>query len=158
MTILGSRHVTRIALAAVAALAAAIVPVAAEQTIVVTNRVIYPGQAISADALDEVPLRRVLRDPTAVLHVPDQLAGKVARRTLLPGRLIAANSVRDAYLVEPGAPVQLVYVHGPLTIHATGMPLQTGIAGERIRLRNVDSGIVVTGTVMDDGTVRIPES
>jgi flagellar basal body P-ring formation protein FlgA len=147
MTILGSGRFARVALAAVAALAAAIVPVTAEQTIVVTNRVIYPGQAITADALDEVPLRRVLRDPAAVLHVPDQLAGKVARRTLLPGRLIA-----------PGAPVQLVYVHGPLTIQATGMPLQTGIAGERIRLRNVDSGIVVTGTVMDDGTVRIPES
>lgn len=133
-------------------------PALAGETVVVTNRVVYPGETVTADVLDEVPLRRRLQNPASVVYAPDQLLGKVARRTLLPGRLIAVGSVREAYLVETGSPVSVLFVHGPLVISATGVPLQSGAAGDMIRLRNLDSGSVFTGIVMQDGTVRVPSS
>lgn len=128
---------------------------AAQETVIVATRVIYPGQVIAADALDEVPLRRELRNPDSIAFGFAQLEGRVARRTLLPGRMIPLSYVRDAYLVEPGEPVQVVFVQGGLEISVTGVPLQAGSAGDVVRVRNLDSGTIVTGVVMADGTVRV---
>jgi flagella basal body P-ring formation protein FlgA len=79
----------------------------------------------------------------------------VARRTLLPGRYIPLNSLRDAYIVEQGAPVQVMFVAGALTISATGVTLQPGSAGDLVKVRNIDSGKILSGTVMADGSVRV---
>jgi flagella basal body P-ring formation protein FlgA len=130
-------------------------PVSAEDVAVVTNRVVYPGETIGADALREVPVKNGKRDLSAVVTFVEQVEGKVARRTLLPGRFIAVNSVRDAYLIEQGAAVQVMFVHGGLTISATAVTLQAGSAGDVVKVRNMDSGNVFTGTVMADGSVRV---
>ncbi len=82
----------------------------------------------------------------------------MARRTLLPGRLIGLSAVRDAYLVETGKPVQVRFVQGVLEISVAGVPLQAGAAGDLVKVRNIDSGVVFTGTVMGDGSIRVSES
>jgi flagella basal body P-ring formation protein FlgA len=144
----------RLAGATLALLALAL-PAWAEDVAVVTNRVIYPGETIGVDALQEVPVRNGKRDLSALATFVEQVEGKVARRTLLPGRFIAVNSVRDAYLVEQGAAVQVMFVHSGLTISAAAVTLQPGSAGEVVKVRNIDSGIIFTGTVMADGTIRV---
>ena len=133
-------------------------PAIAQETVIIPTRVIYPGETITGDLLEEVPLRRRLKNPQAVMLAIGQIDGKVARRTLLPGRMIPVNYVRDAWLVEPGSPVQVRFVHAGLEISVAGVPLQAGAAGDVIKIRNVDSGIVFTGTVMADGTVRVSAS
>ncbi len=143
------------ALSAAGLLLAAGVTAFAQETVIVATRVVYPGEVISGDALQEVPLRRQLRNPSTIAFGWGQVEGKVARRTLLPGRMIPLNYVRNAYLVEPGAPVQMVFVHGGLEISATGVPLQAGSAGDVVRVRNLDTGTVVSGIVMADGTIRV---
>lgn len=130
----------------------------AQEMVVVPTRMIYPGDTIAPEALENVPLRRKLRNPAAVVYRAQDLAGKVAKRTLLPGRLIPVGSVREAWLVERGSTVQVQFVHGPLEITVAGIPLEPGAEGDLIRLRNVDTGAIFTGTVMADGTVRITES
>jgi flagella basal body P-ring formation protein FlgA len=131
---------------------------AQQQMVVVPTRIIYPGDVISPESLDEVPLRRKLRDPNAIVYRPKELTGKIARRTLLPGRLIPVGSVREAWLVERGATVQVEFRHGPLEITVSGVTLESGSAGDLIRLRNVDTGVVFTGIVMEDGSVRVSAS
>jgi flagella basal body P-ring formation protein FlgA len=153
-----SRHPTSIAAhiaGATLAMLALASPASAEDIAVVTNRVVYPGETIGADALREVPVKNGKRDLSAVVTFVEQVEGKVARRTLLPGRFIAINSVRDAYLIEQGAAVQVMFVHGGLTISATAVTLQPGSAGDVVKVRNMDSGSVFTGTVMADGSVRV---
>lgn len=130
-------------------------PARAEEVAVVTNRVVYPGEIVGLDALREVPVRNGKRDLSAVVTFVEQVEGKVARRTLLPGRFIAIGSLRDAYLIEQGSAVQVMFVHGGLTISATAVTLQPGSAGDVVKVRNVDSGSVFTGTVMADGTIRV---
>lgn len=130
----------------------------AQETVIVTTRVVYPGETVTPDALQEVPLRRELRNPAAFARSWEQVDGKVARRTLLPGRLIGLSAVRDAYLVETGKPVQVRFVQGMLEISVSGVPLQAGAAGDLIKVRNIDSGVVFTGTVMGDGSIRVSES
>jgi flagella basal body P-ring formation protein FlgA len=90
-----------------------------------------------------------------VAVLPEDVDGKVAKRTLLPGRMIPLKSLREAYAVEAGSPVEVVFVIGPLRISVTGVPLQPGSVGDVVRVRNIDSGAVLTGTVMADGTIRV---
>jgi flagellar basal body P-ring formation protein FlgA len=151
----------RLALAAtliLATLSASVGSAVAQETVVVSNRVIYPGETVTSSLLEDVPLRRQLRNPAAVVHDMDHLVGKIARRTILPGRLIPVNSVREAHLVETGKAVQVHFVHGPLEITVSGVPLQSGAAGDMVRVRNADTGTVFNGVVMEDGSIRLPSS
>lgn len=119
------------------------------------SRTIYPGETVSASALREVVLKPGKRIPDAVAFRIEDLEGKVARRTLLPSRYIPVNSLREAYLVEQGAPVQVVYEVGALHISATAICLESGSAGDLVKVRNMDSGKVFSGVVANDGTVRV---
>ncbi len=40
-------------------------------------------------------------------------------------------------------------------ITAAGSPLQDAAVGELIRVRNIDTGVIVSGTVMADGTIHV---
>ena len=84
-----------------------------------------------------------------------ELIGKMARRTLLPGRAIPLRAIDNPRVVRNGAEVQIVYVEGDLTIVTAGAALQDGAVGDVIKIRNSDSGVTVVGTVRADGTVRV---
>jgi flagellar basal body P-ring formation protein FlgA len=155
------RSATTIGLALAAmllAMAGGLLSAAAQPTVVVPNRMIYPGQTIPPEALEVVPLRRQLANPSAFVMKLEDAVGKVARSTLLPGRMMYVTSMREAYLVETGAPARVVFVNGPLSISMTGMPLQSGSAGDVVKVRNMESGVVFTGVVMADGTIRVTSS
>jgi flagella basal body P-ring formation protein FlgA len=122
---------------------------------VVPTRVIYPGEEVGPGALEEVPLKRGNRNLSGMAMVAEEVTGKVAERTLLPGRLIPLGSVREPYVVEAGAPVQVLFEQGALSISVTGVPLEPGSAGDLIKVRNMDSGAVFSGIVMADGTIRV---
>ncbi|WP_040456922.1 flagellar basal body P-ring formation chaperone FlgA [Hoeflea sp. 108] len=129
---------------------------AAEQEVVlVPNRVIYPGEAIALSSLKEVALRPGKVRPDGVATLPAELDGRVAKRTLLPGRYVPVNALREAWLVERGAAVQVVFAAGALMISASGVTLEPGAAGDVVKVRNIDSGKILTGTVMADGSIHV---
>jgi flagellar basal body P-ring formation protein FlgA len=49
----------------------------------------------------------------------------------------------------------MLYRSGGLTIAGTGVPLQSGGAGDTVNVRNPDTGIVVKGRVEADGTIAV---
>ena len=128
---------------------------AASDVVLVPNRTIYVGETVSLSSLREVVLKPEKRIPDGVAFRIEELEGKVARRTLLPSRYIPVNSLRETWLVEQGTPVQVMFEAGPLRITATAICLQSGAAGDMVRVRNMDSGKVFSGVVANDGTVRV---
>jgi flagella basal body P-ring formation protein FlgA len=146
-----------LAVAALALLFSA-APLRAQEVVLIPNRVIYPGETVDLAALKEVTLKPGKVIPPAVVFRAPELEGKVAKRTLLPGRYIPATALREAWLVEQGASVQVMFVSGALTISATAVTLQAGAAGDFVRVRNIDSGKVFSGTVMADGSIRVGAS
>nr|WP_292770983.1 flagellar basal body P-ring formation chaperone FlgA [Mesorhizobium sp.] len=130
----------------------------AQEIVFIPNRVIYPGEAIDMASLKEVTLKPDRVIPPGVVVSPAQLDGKVAKRTLLPGRYVPAAALREAWIVEQGAAVQMVFIAGGLTISATGVTLQPGAAGDLVRVRNIDSGKILSGVVMADGSIRVGTS
>lgn len=85
----------------------------------------------------------------------ESVVGKVARRTLPAGAAIPINAVGDAQAFKEGDRVTLEFRSGGLSIKGAGVALQPGIPGRTARVRNLDTGSVVTGTVRSDGTVEV---
>lgn len=123
-------------------------------TAVVPERTIYPGEELLADMVREVDVTNPnLRAGYA--EITSEVLGKVTTRTLLPGRTIPVAALRDSWAVERGKTVQLIFSGNGLTITAAGTPLENAAIGDLIRVRNIESGLIVSGTVMDNGSIQV---
>ena len=145
---------TLVPLMAVLSFALAVPAEAGMGTAVVPKQIIYPGEEISMAAVEEVDVT----NPNLAggyARTVREVAGMVSTRTLLPGRTITLSSLRAPYAVRRGTAVRLSFNVGAMTISASGTPLQDASVGDVIRVRNADSGITVSGTVMADGTVQV---
>jgi flagellar basal body P-ring formation protein FlgA len=149
------RRIRTLLAASLLAVAMPPLAVAAGLTLPVPTTTIYPGETIDDGMVTEHTVQ-----PSQIgrlMVVPDRagLVGKVARRTLLPGRPVPVVAVAVPDLVARGVPVEIVFQEAGLTILAQAMSLEAGSAGEFIRVRNLDSGLIVTAKVQPDGTVRV---
>lgn len=130
-------------------------PAAAEMgTAVVPKQIIYPGEEISAGIVEEVAVTNP-KLAGEYARTVGEVTGMVSSRTLLPGRTILIAALRAPYAVKRGSAVRLSFSIGSMAISAGGTPLQDASVGDVIRVRNTDSGIIVSGTVMADGTIQV---
>ncbi|GAB2182802.1 flagellar basal body P-ring formation chaperone FlgA [Roseibium sp. LAB1] len=121
----------------------------------VPRQTIQAGTEISHQDLIERSFPGRTAQQFAVSTHRGQLVGMVARRTLLPGQPVPINSVEKPVLVRRGEPARLVFREQGLVIIMQVEALQNGGAGNFVRVRNVDSGLVVSGRVQEDGTIRV---
>ncbi|MGE0849554.1 MAG: flagellar basal body P-ring formation chaperone FlgA [Hyphomicrobiaceae bacterium] len=141
--------------AAAAVLCAAQTVRADDLELPVPKAIVYPGDTVTEEML--VPRAFIARTVarSTVFETSEGLAGKVAKRTLLPGQPIPIAHVRDPYLVTQGKTALVIFEEGGLTISTRAMALQNGGAGDMVSLRNMDSGTVIKGMVAGDGSVRL---
>jgi flagella basal body P-ring formation protein FlgA len=120
----------------------------------VPTAVIYPGQIIGSGQVKRV---EVTNPDFAGDFATDfgQVEGMITKSTLIPDRAISISSLREPFAVTHGQQVRLLYNNGSLQITALGMPLQDGSIGELIRVRNADSGLTVSGTILSPGIVQV---
>ena len=128
--------------------------VAQDSLIPSPRSVIYPGDVIRDDMLADISADADDASGAVALS-RSALIGKMARRTLLPGRAVPLSAVDNPRVVANGGEVRLIYIDGGLTIVTTGAALQDGGVGDRIKVRNADSGLTVSGQVQPDGTVQV---
>ena len=126
----------------------------AQPTAVVPHQIIYPGEEISFDMVKLVDVINPNLRP-GYAKVIAQVEGFVTKKTLLPGRIIPVSALREAYMMERGKNISMVFSTHGLMITAQGVALQNGTLGELVRARNLDSGTIIIGTVMQDGTLRV---
>lgn len=141
--------------AALAALAALATPAAAGQFVPVPAVVIYPGDVIRDGMLTEIELADDFAGRGAAVLDRSALVNKTSRRTLLPNLPIPRNAIGEPKVVSLNAMVRIVYSEGGLTISTYGSALQAGAAGDVIPVRNLESGLTVSGTVGNDGAVHV---
>lgn len=85
----------------------------------------------------------------------EAVVGKVARRPLAAGAAIPLNALREPLAFKEGDRVSIEFSAGGLSIRATGIALQPGVVGQSIRVRNPDTGVVLSGIVRSDGGVEV---
>lgn len=141
-------------------LVAGIVPMRAQvvTTVPVPGITLYPGDPITEEVLTEQRVRLTRRSLEAIVASREMMVGKIVRRTLLAGQPVTLNAIEEPKLVRRGVPVRLVFIEGGLTIITYAEPLQSAAVGEIVRVRNTESGAVITGAVQADGSVVVGKS
>ena len=127
----------------------------ADQTVPVPVVTIYPGDVIRDTMLTERDLPPDFAGRAVTILDRLSLVGKTARRTLLPGLPVSTNAVGEPKAVTTGAMVRVVFIEGGLTISTYASALQSGAVGDVIPVRNLESGLTVSGTIESDGSVRV---
>jgi flagella basal body P-ring formation protein FlgA len=130
------------------------VEIAVEQSVLVVCAAIARGAPIAAaDITSEV--RRVPGTATRYLSSPEELAHRVARRSLAPGEVLTIDSLAPAIIVKRGQSVTLVSESNGVTIRANGRAMADAPLHARVRVQNESSSRIVEATVESADTVRV---
>lgn len=102
----------------------------------------------------------VALEPTAIGAVSDYLVdvhgvlGQRMRTGVRAGQVLTLRQVEMGALVTAGEQVALVAGDGEFSVSVAAKAMQSGRAGEQIRVRNIASGRVVPAWVVGRGTTR----
>lgn len=122
---------------------------------VTPRAVIYPRQILRAEMLEQrADDERRIAGPAHARGI-DEVVGKAAQATLLPGKPIPLDLVGAPQLVRIGSAVSLIFRAGGVDVRASGVALQAAAAGETIRARNTQTAVIVTGVLGQDGSVAV---
>lgn len=88
---------------------------------------------------------------------PEEAIGLEARVSIYAGRAIRAGDLGPPARIDRNAIVVLRYAAGSLSITAEGRALDRGATGDRLRVMNLASRTIVTGTVAEDGAVHVSD-
>jgi len=92
--------------------------------------------------------------PRALALLAERFPGLQARMEILVAPIMV-GALRQPYSVKRGDKILLVYDNGGLRITAAGTPLADGTTGALIQVRNTDTGVILSGTVMPDRSVLV---
>ena len=130
------------------------VQVALMESIVVSRRPLVRGQTLGAD---DVMLSQV---DTSRLHKAyfvriEDVVGLRSKRAVGSGKTLHAGMLEREKLVKRGSQVEIVSISDGLQVRMRGKALGNGGQGDRIKVKNLNSGRVVTGTVASNGVIRV---
>lgn len=95
------------------------------------------------------------KDAPGAYHDVENVVGQEAKVTLYPGRPILKGQIGTPAIIERNQLVKMIFAEGPLNIATEGRALDRGGVGETVRVMNLSSRQVVTGSVEPNGTIRV---
>jgi flagellar basal body P-ring formation protein FlgA len=158
LAIAGAKSLAPWLLAAGLLQSATFAALAEDHTVPTPSQVIYPGDVIRDSMLTDLSVYDLPNADGSIIESRAALVGRIAKRTLLPGRGIAALAIGTPNAVANGAQVKLIYRDGDLSIVTSAMALEAGGVGDTIKVRNSDSGLTISGTIQPDGSVSVSDS
>lgn len=121
---------------------------------VVARQLVQRGAKIDTGLFEEVSLPAQGMDPQAVASLRDLMHGELVR-DVAAGQVIRSHDIRRAVLVKQGqATLMTVGSPGDFQISVRVEALQDGRMGEQIRLKNPESGRLLSGVVVGPNAVR----
>ncbi len=130
------------------------VQIATFDQVVVSRRPLVRGQVVNANDLI------VKEKDTSGLHKPyysdvADVVGLRSKRAIDRGTTLHAGLLKRARLVKRGSRVEIVARLNGLDVRMRGEALSDGGRGDRIRVKNLSSGRVITGTIAASGLVQV---
>jgi flagella basal body P-ring formation protein FlgA len=121
--------------------------------------VVYSVRAIEKDEKIEPSDLKLRIDTTGMtseyVWSVEQVEGSILRKPVGPGSLISLGDVEDAMVVRSGSSVRLVAEANGLGVEANGVALQRGGIGDVIKVKNLSSRKILSGTIIGVGRVKI---
>lgn len=100
----------------------------------------------------KMPASRIDR---GTVREAELLVGKSPLRGITAGRAIQQDEIEHPPIVLRRAPVHMQYNTESITISAIGTAMQDGAMGQKIKVRNDDSGVIIDARVVDRGRVEV---
>jgi flagellar basal body P-ring formation protein FlgA len=116
--------------------------------------VIYPGETVRQEAIKQIVVYGSAHRESELAAIHD-IVGKVAIITMLPNEPISQRMLRLPDAVKIGAMVSIRYDRPGISISVAGMALQSGAIGDRIKVRNLESSVVLVGVIRESGAVQV---
>ncbi|MEE2657229.1 MAG: flagellar basal body P-ring formation chaperone FlgA [Candidatus Latescibacterota bacterium] len=124
------------------------------QDVVVTTRTMRRGGSFAQDVI-EIAERDVTSQRHGFYTSLHQLEGMRSSRPIGLGDVVTHRHAQPIPIVHRGDAVAMLVRSQNMVLTTEGVALQDGGIGEKIRVRNADSGKVVYGEIADAGTVQI---
>lgn len=103
-------------------------------------------------AWQKMPASRVDRNTVREAAL---LVGKSPVRGITAGRAIEHDEIEHPAVVVRRTPVHMQYSTKNINISALGTAMQDGAVGQKIKVRNDDSGVIIDARVVDRGRVEV---
>jgi len=116
---------------------------------------LYPGDKISSEQLLVKRRPAYLQSVQRLVQRIDQMVGKTPVRVLPAGKPVLTSFLALPKLIKPGTTIRTYFQSGGITILGVAQSLQAGSYGDLVQARNLGSGVVITGYVQHDGSLRI---
>jgi flagella basal body P-ring formation protein FlgA len=103
----------------------------------------------------KLEVKRLERPLNQYVTDPERLRGTAVRRALARGEALTTDAISAEIVVRPGDQVKIIGQSGALQLMVTGEARAAGRIGDRIQVKNVQSGALLQAVVADEGIVRI---
>ena len=100
-------------------------------------------------------VRPLVRDASLYFSEFTRLRGASLVHSLARGEAITADSLVADVVVKPGDPVRIVGQLGAVSILVMGEARAAGHVGDRIQVKNLQSGLLFQAVVVDEGVVSV---
>lgn len=122
--------------------------------VLVTTREIAENTRLRHESY-RTEVKRLERPLNHYVTDPERLRGTAVRRAMARGEAITTEVINAEIVVRPGDQVKIIGQSGALQLMVTGEARAAGRIGDRVQVKNLQSGALLQAIVADEGVVRI---
>lgn len=123
-----------------------------EPVLIATARIDRDQPLTSANT--KIEMRETTQFNETVIAEPSRMLGRLAKATLIPGRIITPLVVAIPPAVKRGQEAKIVYRNGAVSVTAGAVCRQDGLPGQIITAKSLASQRLVRVRVSEDGTLE----
>lgn len=120
----------------------------------VAARMIKVGEIIDYNDLDTVSTKLVNRIAHYVTDI-DVLVGMKAKKNLIAGAMIKSNDIVKPPILELHDTVNILYSFNNIEIKVSGVSMGSGAVGDKVKVKNIDTGAILVGNIINKNTVQV---
>lgn len=93
--------------------------------------------------------------PRDIVREPESVVGLATMQQVQSGEVFRENRLRIVPVIDQGQKVTVIYTLGAVHASATGIALDAGVTGDKIRVKNESSKRIIEGEIVEPGLVKV---
>ena len=120
---------------------------------VVLTKSLQPGEIIDTD--DVMLIQRDANPGVGYFSDVDDVVGRKAKKALTINKVIRTRHLELDYAIQKDQSVIIESKIGPVTVFGAGTAVNNAQLGDRVKVKNKSSGVVVEGVAISEKKIRI---
>ena len=123
------------------------------RTIIVLKESLKKGQIVNLDDIKFIESN--IKKSSGLITSEDSVVGKILKRSTSANRPIYESNLKKVWLVEKNSEIFIENNLGPITIKVEGIALENADLNEKIKVKNISSGQILSGYVENKKKVTL---